>query len=185
MRKEYDFSKAKRANQVPHLVKLQAEHKTQSEILQQLYIEAKNFRKAFLIINRDDFRFGVFKHYPSNCCEYTSLLLAKYLIECRIYKDIFMIYGENKYKKSIRHAWLRINDIDIDITAYQFSSTSKTVIVEYFSEWHQRYNILKIELPNIDFVDFKKHSNEWLLNDYHRVLKNISCINELKNSKGL
>jgi hypothetical protein len=32
MRKEYDFSKAKRANQVPHLVTLQAEYKVQSEM---------------------------------------------------------------------------------------------------------------------------------------------------------
>jgi predicted DNA binding CopG/RHH family protein len=32
MRKEYDFSKAKRASQVPHLVKLQAEYQAQSEV---------------------------------------------------------------------------------------------------------------------------------------------------------
>lgn len=32
MRKEYDFSKAKRANQVPHLAKLQAEYQAQSEV---------------------------------------------------------------------------------------------------------------------------------------------------------
>ena len=32
MRKEYDFSKAKRANQVPHLVKLQAEYQAQLEV---------------------------------------------------------------------------------------------------------------------------------------------------------
>jgi uncharacterized protein (DUF4415 family) len=36
MRKEYDFSQAKRAHEVPHLVKLQAEHKKQSEIILQI-----------------------------------------------------------------------------------------------------------------------------------------------------
>lgn len=36
MRKEYDFSQAKRAHEVPHLVKLQAEHKKQSEITIQI-----------------------------------------------------------------------------------------------------------------------------------------------------
>jgi hypothetical protein len=123
MRKEYDFSKAKRANQVPHLVKLQAEHKTQSETLQQLYIEAKKFRKALLKVSPDDFKFGLFSLYPSNCCEYISLLLAKYLIECQNYKNIVLLRGENKYKTAIRHVWLKVEDIDVDITAYQFSST--------------------------------------------------------------
>lgn len=32
MRKEYDFSKAKRAHEVPHLVQLQAEHAGKSKI---------------------------------------------------------------------------------------------------------------------------------------------------------
>jgi len=143
--------------------------------LQQIYIEAKNFRKAILKVNSDDFKFGLFNWYPSNCCEYTSLLLAKYLIECRNYKNIAMLHGENKYKKSIRHVWLRVNNIDVDITAYQFSSTNKTVIVEYLSKWHrERYKILKKEYPNINFNDFHEDSKEPLLYDYQLILKNLN-----------
>jgi len=36
MRKEYDFSKAKRAYQVPHLVQLQTEHQNQSKVIMQV-----------------------------------------------------------------------------------------------------------------------------------------------------
>jgi uncharacterized protein (DUF4415 family) len=36
MRKEYDFSKAKRAYQVPHLAQLQTEHQNQSKITMQV-----------------------------------------------------------------------------------------------------------------------------------------------------
>jgi uncharacterized protein (DUF4415 family) len=36
MRKEYDFSKAKRAYQVPHLAQLQTEYKNQSKIIMQV-----------------------------------------------------------------------------------------------------------------------------------------------------
>ena len=145
----------------------------QLEILQPLYIEAKNFRRAVLKVSPDDFRFG-FSSYPTNCCEYISLLLAKYLIECRNYRDVKLLRGENKYKKSIRHVWLRVNNIDVDITAYQFSSTNKTVIVDNLSEWHQkRYKIFKTEKPNIEFDDFHEDSKYPLLNDYHLILQKI------------
>ena len=36
MRKEYDFSKAKRAYQVPHLAQLQTEHQNQSKVIMQV-----------------------------------------------------------------------------------------------------------------------------------------------------
>lgn len=94
------------------------------ETLNQIYTEAKSFRKAILKVPSDNFRFGVFHYYPSNCCEFISLLLAKYLIECKNYQNIKMLRGENKYKTLIRHVWLKVNNIDVDITAYQFSSTN-------------------------------------------------------------
>ena len=46
MRKEYDFSKAKRAHEVPHLVKLQAESKGQAEITIQVDNETLAIFKA-------------------------------------------------------------------------------------------------------------------------------------------
>jgi hypothetical protein len=150
------------------------------ETRENIYIEAKNFRKAILKVPTGDFRFCLFRSYPKNCCEYTSLLLAKYLIECQKYKDIKILRGENKYKTSIRHVWLKVNDIDVDITAYQFSSTNKTVITENSSEWHQkRYRIFETELPNIEFKGFHNHSTEWLLNDYRLILQNLKSIGNL------
>lgn len=141
------------------------------ETAKQIYIEAKNFHRAILKVSPDSFRFATFNLYPKNCCEYISLLLAKYLIECKSYTDIKMLRGENKYKT--RHVWLKINDIDVDITAHQFSSTNRTVIVEHLSEWHQRYKIFQVEQPNIDFEGLHDDSTEPLLNDYYLILQNL------------
>ena len=144
-------------------------------MLKNIYSEAKNFRKAILNIPPDNFRFGIFGYYPWNCCEWTSLLLAKYLIEYKEYEDISLLRGENKYKKSIRHVWLEVNGVTVDITANQFSSTNKTVIVDISSEWHQkRYDVFKTETPNISFHDFHKHSKEELLHDYRLILDKLN-----------
>jgi len=103
----------------------------------ELYDQAKKFRKAFLKIKPENFEFGLLSEYPKNCCEFSSYLLAKYLIEKYNYKNTKMVTGENRYKTIQRHTWLIVNGLDVDITAYQFSSTNKTVITAFSSEWHE------------------------------------------------
>jgi uncharacterized protein (DUF4415 family) len=51
MRKEYDFSKAKRAHQVPHLEKLQAEYQNQSPIMMQIDNDTLAIFKSYAQIN--------------------------------------------------------------------------------------------------------------------------------------
>lgn len=100
------------------------------------------FRKAILKAKADGFQFDLLDFFPVNCCECSSYLLAKFLIEkfgILIEKfgisSLNIVTGENRYKKSQRHIWIRFDEIDIDITANQFSSTDRTVIVEVHSQW--------------------------------------------------
>jgi len=135
--------------------------------------EAKKFRKALLKNKPEDFRFGLFSMYPKNCCEFSSYLLAKYLKESCKYKRIEILTGENRYKSTQRHTWLKVEGFDVDITAYQFSSTNRTVITEFSSCWHQRYRILTTEIPDLTFNQFDDDCKSDLLHDYFHILKKL------------
>ena len=76
------------------------------------------------------------------------VFIGKFLIEKIGLSSLKIVTGENRYKKSQRHLWIKFDDTDIDITANQFPSTDKTVIVEAHSQWHQRFEIINVETPN-------------------------------------
>jgi hypothetical protein len=134
---------------------------------------ARNFRKAMSRIAPDDFHFGLFSSFPKNCCEFTSYLLAKYLHERCHYKRVLMVHGENRYKKTIRHTWLKIGEVDIDITADQFASSDRTVFVVADSVRHKRFIIFKSEIPNTKFDHFHEEQKLELLSDYKKVIANM------------
>lgn len=138
-----------------------------------LKIHARNFRKAILKIAPEDFCFELFSMFPHNCCEYTSYLLAKYLHDECGHKKIIMVHGENRYKKSTRHVWLKISQFDIDITANQFHSTNKTVFAEERSIWHRRFDIYESKRPDVKFDLFHKEPKMQLLADYRNIVSNI------------
>lgn len=137
-----------------------------------LHKKVKEFRKAILSIQPDEFKFDLFSMFPVNCCEYTSLLLAKYLQEHEKIKTE-IIYGENKRKRKVRHVWLRTNSLDIDITANQFNSTDRTVFVLENSEWHKKFNIIRIEIPDIKFHIYHEEARSKLAADYKAIIKNL------------
>ena len=141
-----------------------------------LYNESKNFRKAILKIKPEDFRFELLSEFPTNCCEFSSYLLAKYFKEVCRFKNIKLLTGENKFKTTQRHTWLNIQGFDIDITANQFLSTNKTVIVEFSSCWHKRYRLLKTETPDITFNQFHDDDKYDLLHDFDLILNELMKI---------
>lgn len=42
--------------------------------------DVQDFLKAFSKINKADFHFKILSLFPDNCCEFTSMLLARFLI---------------------------------------------------------------------------------------------------------
>lgn len=116
----------------------------------------------------DGFQFDSLDCFPVNCCEFFPYLLAKFLIEKFGISSLKIVTGENRYKKSQRHLWIRFDDTDIDITANQFSSTGRTVIVEALSQWHQRFEIINLENPNPKLTQLSNEARSALLHDYKK-----------------
>jgi hypothetical protein len=131
------------------------------------------FRKAMLKAKADGFQFDLLDFFPVNCCECSSYLLAKFLIEKIGLSSLKIVTGENRHKKSQRHIWIKLDETDIDITANQFSSTDRTVIIEAHSQWHQRFEIINVENPNPKLTQLNKDARPALLHDYEKIL---SCL---------
>ena len=136
----------------------------------------KAFRKGMLKVKEEGYRFSYLDQFPSECCEFSSYLLAKYLIEEHGLSDIEMLKGKNRFKHKQRHIWLRFGDKDIDITANQFSSTDKTVFYEAASKWHERYAIYEVDTPDPSFNQFHEEFQYQLLEDYERILCHVKSL---------
>lgn len=114
--------------------------------------------------------------FPKNCCEFSSLLLAKYLIEIKNYppEKVKIFTGFDKTDMSIGHLWLVVFGITIDITAHQFQGAPPPPIVEQKSIWHQNFKVGKRAFPEISFEDYHDDVREDFEADYKRI---ISLIN--------
>lgn len=75
-------------------------------------------------------------HFPRGACDDTALLLARRLREAG-YGPLQLRYARYGHDEiPAGHAWLRLGDIDLDITADQFSDQAAKVIVARASSWH-------------------------------------------------
>lgn len=150
-------------------------HTLKKEI-QEIRADTCKFLEAFLKIPKDEFRFELFSLFPKNCCEFSSLLLAKYLIEIKNYppKKVKILTGFAKTDKNIDHLWLEAYGVTIDITAHQFKGAPKLAIVEQKSIWHQNFKIGKRALPEISFEDYHDDVREDFEADYTRIISLIS-----------
>ncbi|WJD62957.1 hypothetical protein [Pseudomonas kurunegalensis] len=80
------------------------------------------FSKAFRQTPPRWFAFRLFSMFPTNCCEFASLLLAWFLCEEHEGVTIDVVTGELKEDTEQRHIWLRLKDHNLDITADQFDT---------------------------------------------------------------
>lgn len=138
-----------------------------------LHLSVLLFRKAMLKTKAHGFQFDLLDLFPINCCEFSSYLLAKFLIETMGASPLKIVTGENRFKKSQRHIWLKYGDVHIDITANQFSSTNRTVFVDVRSEWHERFKIIYVEKPNPQLTQLSEEARSALLYDYKQI---INCL---------
>lgn len=138
--------------------------------------DVQDFLKAFSQINKADFYFRILSLFPNNCCEFTSMLLARFLIEERGYKltDVLMIKGRCRKKSSQLHLWLDVLDIKVDLTSGQFEDAPKIIIAEYHY-WHDHFQIVDIYLPEINFDNYLGDYEERVLEyDYMQIIKQIN-----------
>lgn len=138
--------------------------------------DVQDFLKAFFQINKANFHFRILSLFPNNCCEFTSMLLARFLIEERGYKitDVLMIKGQCRKKSSQLHLWLDVLDIKVDLTSGQFEDAPKIIIAEYHY-WHDHFQIVDIYLPEINFDNYLGDYEERALEyDYMQIIKQIN-----------
>ncbi len=113
-----------------------------------------------------------FRSFPKGSCGDTCLILAKYLKESnlgvfnyilgKIYKD-----NQNYYT----HAWLKQNQVIVDITADQFNNVQQKVIVTTNSNWHKNFHVESETIANLETYD--SHTQAELLDCYYKIKRYI------------
>ena len=135
------------------------------------------FLHSFSQIDKDNFHLEVLSLFPVACCEYSSLLLARFLIETKAYKskDIFMIKGQSISNVDQLHLWLKVNGVIVDITAGQFIEAEKSIIIDEHGSWHNKFFYeLDAYTPAIDFKNYVDEFDlPTLENDYLMIVQQI------------
>lgn len=104
--------------------------------------------------------FRIFTGYPVACCDKSCALLIRYLYELG-FTGAYSINGGRRDDLTVRHEWIRIGGVTIDITADQFdlNPRAQAVIVSCNSTWHfRRYKI----------VGIRAYSQGWTAWHYNR-----------------
>lgn len=147
-------------------------------LISKIRADVYTFLNGFSQINQNDFHFEVLSKFPVSCCEYSSMLLARFLIEEKKYNiaDILMIKGQYVADSDQLHLWLKINGIVVDITAGQFEVAKTQVVIDDLGKWHDRwFKLIDIYFPEINFDDYLGYCDEQVLEyDYQQILKKIS-----------
>lgn len=140
--------------------------------------DVTDFLHAFSQIEKDDFHFELLSLFPVQCCEFASMLLARFLIEEKRYNfiDILMYKGQFRLNKDQFHLWLNVKGIVVDITAGQFEEAPTQIIIDDSLDWHdQWFELIDINLPEINFDDYLGYCNELVLEyDYQQILKKMN-----------
>lgn len=100
------------------------------------------FTKVFIERSPEEFYCELFSLFPRGCCEYASLLLARFLYEEHPGVEINKLTGESGPEFDGRHIWLKIGSENIDITAKQFDNELPDILITQDGGWHEKYKII-------------------------------------------
>lgn len=141
--------------------------------MDELRTTIERFQKAMITRLRDDYEFELLGNFPEACCEFASLLLAKYLFESISVTNIKIILGENLNNPLVRHTWLEIAGQNVDITAQQFDKDLPKIVISDQYGWHKNFRIIKRERFNPSFMDdYENPEKHQIMNDYHYLYRN-------------
>ncbi|ENW05311.1 hypothetical protein [Acinetobacter beijerinckii] len=105
------------------------------------------------------------------------MMLARCLIEKKGYNiaDILMIKGQSISDVHQLHLWLKVNGIIVDITAGQFNEAEKSIIIDKYGSWHNKFFYeLDAYTPVIDFKNYVDEFDQPILeNDYLMIVQQI------------
>lgn len=139
-------------------------HDPLREMLHEL---ASRFRFAILRSNPATSSLATLREFPRGACGDASLLLAKYL-QVQGCGESLLVVGK---RRGHSHAWLRLQDLTVDITADQFDDANAGVIVERESPWHASFHG---EIHNVaDFCLYDRHSVFQLTRAYEAI---VGCL---------
>lgn len=137
-----------------------------------LFNAAKRFRDALIKAQKvDEFLFGLLDDFPKDCCEFSSYLLAEYLMEECDVQQVDKVRGELVRRPYNYHVWLVISGFLVDITADQFRTTNMPVIVtDDRNGWHKRYReVERCRLSQPVFEEFGEPQKTEIFTDYQRI----------------
>ena len=110
-----------------------------------------------------------FRCFPKGSCGDTCLILAKYLKDSDLGIFNYILAKDNQNYST--HAWLKQNQIIVDITADQFNNIQQKVIVNTNSNWHEKFYI-ESETP-ADLERYDRYTQAELLDCYYKIRKYI------------
>ena len=135
------------------------------------------FLHSFSQIDKDNFHLEVLSLFPVACCEYSSMMLARFLIEKKGYNiaDVLIIKGQSTSDIYQLHLWLKVNGVIVDITAGQFNEVEKSIIIDEHGYWHNKsFYELDAYTPAIDFKNYVDEFDlPTLENDYLMIVQQI------------
>lgn len=135
------------------------------------------FLHGFFQIDKDNFQFELLSLFPIACCEYSSMMLARFLIEKKGYNiaDVLMIKGQSIADVYQLHLWLKVNGVIVDITAGQFNEAEKSIIIDEHGSWHNKFfYVLNAYTPSTDFENYVDDFDQPTLeNDYLMIVQQI------------
>lgn len=135
------------------------------------------FLHGFFQIDKDNFQFELLSLFPIACCEYSSMMLARFLLEKKGYNiaDVLMIKGQSISDVLQLHLWLKVNGVIVDITAGQFNEAEKLIIIDEHGYWYNKFFYQLDAYPPA--IDFKNYVDEFdqptLENDYLMIVQRI------------
>lgn len=107
---------------------------------------AIKFRNAILSIEKDN-RPICLRDFPLGSCGDASSLLGKYL-EQKGFGKFTYVSSQRISKPEESHAWIKGDNLIIDITADQFDEINFEVIVAEKSAFHETFEIIKTDDVN-------------------------------------
>ncbi|MCZ3030126.1 UNVERIFIED_CONTAM: hypothetical protein KWE62_18060 [Acinetobacter baumannii] len=135
------------------------------------------FLHGFFQIDKGSFQFELLSLFPIACCEYSSMMLARFLVEKKGYNiaDVLMIKGQSIADVYQLHLWLKVNGVIVDITAGQFNEAEKSIIIDKHGSWHnENFYVLDTFKPSIDFDNYVDEFDQLVLeNDYLMIVQRI------------
>ncbi|MCE0779143.1 MULTISPECIES: hypothetical protein [unclassified Pseudomonas] len=141
-------------------------------LAQDVVHSATAFSKAFRQKPPRWFAFGLFSMFPTNCCEFASLLLAWFLCEEHEGIAIDVVTGELKADTEQRHIWLRLEGHNLDITADQFDAALPHTLITQPGGWHERYALLDAAPFQRDFhEEYGDDCRQDIIDDYRALAR--------------